>query len=531
MAQINPTVGAIDANVELIRASIRAAEWEDVQLLVVPELAVSGYPPEDLLLRDDFLAACAAGVERVAAAVAGMVVCVGSPHRRAGRVRNSLHVLQYGRVRGVYDKVHLPNYGVFDERRYFRPGPGAALVRVGDELIGLTICEDAWLPGDPLAAEAAAGARLVVNLERVAVPPRQGRGAREDAQAARARSTAWRSPTATSVGGQDELVFDGGSFVCDHTGGVLARAAQFDDRAARVRHPLGRLAAAGSPVGGQVSAAARRAPSSTSITPGAAAAEPARPRLASRWRDEAEVYAALVLGTRDYVGEERLRATSCWALSGGVDSALVAGDRLRRAGRRERAPASHALAATRRARRRTTRAPLAARPRRCAYAELPIDGIVEPPTHATLAEDVRAAPSPASAEENIQARIRGNLLMALSNKFGWLVLTTGNKSEIGVGYATLYGDMAGGFAVIKDVPKTLVYRLARWPQRDAGARRDPRAIIERPPSAELRPTRTTPTRCRPYDAARPDPRGLRRGRPVRRRDRGAPASTRRRRSG
>jgi NAD+ synthase (glutamine-hydrolysing) len=496
MAQINPTVGAIDANVELIRESIRAAEWAEVQLLVVPELAVSGYPPEDLLLRPDFLDACSAGIDRLTGAVAGMVVCVGVPHRSDGTVRNSLHVLQYGRVRGVYDKVHLPNYGVFDERRYFAPGAGAALVRVGDELIGLTVCEDVWLPGDPLAAEAAAGARLVVNAS--ASPYHHGKAAeREEMITGRCTEHDVALAYCNLVGGQDELVFDGASFICDRTGRVLARAAQFVPELLVCDVPLPR-AARGRPWAAQVESLARsHVPVLDHLTPVAAPAAPARPALAQRLGDEAEVYAALVLGTRDYAAKSGFERVLL-GLSGGVDSALVAAVACDAVGPDNVTcvvmPSRHSSTATQ-ADARALSKRLGAR-----LAELPIDDVAAAYGR-TLADELGNT-APGTAEENIQARIRGNLLMALSNRHGGLVLSTGNKSELSVGYTTLYGDMAGGFAVIKDVPKTLVYRLARWLNATRGDP-IPATILERPASAELAPDQRDTDTLPPYEVLDP----------------------------
>jgi NAD+ synthase (glutamine-hydrolysing) len=497
LAQINPTVGEIERNVELIRSSIRAAERQHVQLLVVPELSVSGYPPEDLLLRDDFLTACAHAVDRVAAAaVGGMIVCVGAPHRSAGTVRNSLHILQRGRVRGVYDKVHLPNYGVFDERRYFAPGGGPALIRVGDELIGLSVCEDVWLPGDPVAAEAAAGAGLVVNAS--ASPYHRGKAAeREEMIMGRCTENRVALAYCNLVGGQDELVFDGASFVCDHTGQVLARAAQFVPELVVCEVPLP-PAGHGRPLSARVESLARsHVPVLDHLIPIATPGGHPPPVLARPLGDEEEVYAALVLGTRDYTAKAGFDRVLL-GVSGGVDSALVAAIACDAVGAGNVTcvvmPSRYSSTATQADARKLAKR-LGAR-----RVELPIDDIVAAYGR-TLADEFGAA-GPGTAEQNIQARIRGNLLMALSNRYGGLLLSTGNKSEFSVGYTTLYGDMAGGFAVIKDVPKTLVYRLARWLNETRG---DviPATVLERPASAELAPDQRDTDTLPPYELLDP----------------------------
>jgi NAD+ synthase (glutamine-hydrolysing) len=480
LAQINPTVGAFAGNVELIRSAAGAAESAGVQLLLVPELAVCGYPPEDLLLRDDFLGACAEAVDEVAAGVGELIVALGSP-RRAPDVRNSLFVLQHGRVQAVYDKVHLPNYGVFDERRYFAPGAGGALIRVGRALVGLTVCEDIWLPGDPLAAEAAAGAGLIVNVS--ASPYHRGK-ADEREQMIRRRCLDHGVGLAycNAVGGQDELVFDGASFVCDRAGRILARARQFASELLVCDIPVAEASAPSDVI-------ANLAPP----RPPFAAAHPA---VAPRLADEEEVYEALVLGTRDYVAKAGFDRVLL-GLSGGVDSALVAAVACDAVGAANVTcvvmPSGYSSRTTQ-ADARALAARLHAR-----LAELPIAPIVD--AYAGVLEDEFGDP-PGTAEENIQARIRGNLLMALSNKHGGLVLSTGNKSEMSVGYTTLYGDMAGGFAVIKDVPKTLVYRVCRWLNCSHGGV-IPETILERPASAELAPDQKDTDTLVPYERLDP----------------------------
>jgi NAD+ synthase (glutamine-hydrolysing) len=476
LAQIDPTVGDVEGNVRLISESIERARDGGAQLVVLPELCVSGYPPEDLVLRRDFLAAVRDGLDAVAAEVEGVVALVGFPERverPPGELEdfnplidpppppayNSLAVLADGEVRGIYRKCDLPNYGVFDERRYFEPGAEPSVIEVGRVPVGLTVCEDIWHPGFPESEEAAAGARLIVNAS--ASPYHRGKGmARERMVAERATTNGAAFALCNMVGGQDELVFDGGSVVIAADGEVLARAAQFEPELLFC-----------------------------DLTPAAPnrIAEP----IAS---EEAEVYSALTLGLRDYVEKNGFEHVVL-ALSGGIDSALVALIAVDALGADRVSvvvmPSANSSPETQADARRI------AMNLGVELIEIPIEGPME-------AYDRALAPAfegteTGIAEENVQARIRGNLVMALSNKHGWLVLTTGNKSELSVGYATLYGDMAGGFAVIKDVFKLLVYRLVRWRNEREGRDLIPTSVLERPPSAELRPDQLDEDSLPPYE--------------------------------
>src|SRR3954452_20371369 len=480
LAQIDPTVGDIEGNAGLISESIERARDAGAQLVLLPELCLSGYPPEDLVLRPDFLDAVRQGLDGIAADVEGTVALVGFPERMERSPHdlehfdplidappppayNSLAVLADGEVRAIYRKCHLPNYGVFDERRYFEPGTDPALIEVDGALIGLTVCEDIWHAGFPEREEAAAGAQLIVNAS--ASPYHRGKGrAREGMVAERARTNGVAFALCNAVGGQDELVFDGASVVIGADGETLARAAQFEPELLFCDLSL--------PGGGDA---------------GASIATP----LPS---EEAEVYAALSLGLRDYVEKNGFDHVVI-ALSGGIDSALVA------------LIAVDALGADRvsvvvmpsppssddtQGDARTIAANLGVE-----LIEISIAEAMEAYDHA-LATSFEGA-EPGLAEENVQARIRANLVMALSNKVGWLVLTTGNKSEMSVGYATLYGDMAGGFAVIKDIFKLLVYRLVRWRNEEEGRELIPGAVLERPPSAELRPDQLDQDSLPPYE--------------------------------
>jgi NAD+ synthase (glutamine-hydrolysing) len=504
LCQINPTVGDLAGNAARIRAGIAAARDAGAQLVLFPELVLSGYPPEDLLLREHFLTDAGAHLQELAGAVQGIVAIVGFPERmeahpparrgRAGRsssspgpvatvLHNAAAVLADGAVQAVYRKVHLPNYGVFDEQRYFKSGdPGGTTIDVEGMGVGVTVCEDLWLAGPPATAEANAGARLIVNVS--ASPYHAGKGAeRESLFAERARETGAYVAFCGMVGGQDELVFDGHSFVLDPTGATIARARQFEEDLLICEIPFSE---AGTPRVGAAPAAPEPPPS----TGPSSGARPLRAPIATV---EQEVYQALALGLRDYV-EKNGFGSVVLGLSGGIDSALVACLAVDALGA-ERVnvavmPSPYSSAATQ-GDARALAAALGIRVHELAIARA-MDAYRD-----TLTADF-AGTSEGLTEENLQARIRGNLLMALSNKFGWLVLTTGNKSEMSVGYTTLYGDLAGGFAVIKDVPKTLVYRLARWRNARADAP-IPISIVERAPSAELRAGQLDQDSLPPYD--------------------------------
>ena len=449
LAQINVTVGDIEGNAERIRAGLREAEGEGAELVLFGELALTGYPPEDLLLREHFLADAWAALEGLAREVTDTTAVVGVPELAEGKVYNAAAVLAGGAVQRTYRKMHLPNYGVFDERRYFTPGEGGQTIELGGARVGLTVCEDLWQPGSPATEEAAAGASLLVNIS--ASPYHAGKGVeRERLFARRAVESKAYVAFCGLVGGQDELVFDGHSFVLDGSGQTIVRGRQFAEDMLVCDLGLPRIAKT-----------ANRVSRAHESAPGATATGPVRPLLEPV---AAEVYAALELGLYDYV-EKNGFAKVVLGLSGGIDSALVACLAADALGS-ERVnvaimPSPYSSAATQ------ADAHQLARALGVKVHELPIGTAMDAYAHtlknefAGLAADI--------AEENLQARIRGNLLMALSNKHGWLVLATGNKSEMSVGYTTLYGDLAGGFAVIKDIPKTLVYGLCEWRNSPAGA--------------------------------------------------------------
>jgi NAD+ synthase (glutamine-hydrolysing) len=504
LAQIDPTVGDLAGNAAKIADYTARARDQGAALVAFPELTLSGYPPEDLLLKTDFLDAAAVTLEELAAQTQGIVAVVGFPER-AEDVYNSAAVLADGRVAAVYRKMYLPNYGVFDEQRYFQAGSEAALFTLDGVPVGVTVCEDIWEPGPPAMTEALAGAQVIVNIS--ASPYRAGYGMRRERMIVqRAVDNLCTVVFCNTVGGQDELVFDGHSVVVDQDGVTLARAPQFEEAlvpctidagavyAARLRDTRHRAnvrrqrraeRSGAEPAVATVAELSVESPT-PAPTVGGAVAEPLGP--------EAEVYGALRTGLRDYVlknGFERV----VLALSGGIDSALTAMIAVDALGP-ERVicvsmPSPYSSEGTR-ADARAIADNLG--------TELLEIGIEEAMgTYDRMLAEAFAEREPDTAEENVQARIRGNVVMALSNKFGWLVLTTGNKSELSVGYATLYGDMAGGFAVLKDVFKGWVYRLVSWRNESAGRELVPGSVLERPPSAELRDDQRDEHSLPPYE--------------------------------
>jgi NAD+ synthase (glutamine-hydrolysing) len=494
LCQLDPTVGDIAANEAAIAASIERARELGAGMVLFGELSVTGYPPEDLLYKEHFLRDARAAVDRLAAQTQGLIAIVGFP-QRAADVHNAAAVLADGAVAAVYRKMRLPNYGVFDEQRYFLAGASAGLISLGEHLVGITVCEDIWQPGPPCSDLALAGATLIVNIS--ASPYHAGKGLeRELMVIQRAREHTAAFAFCALVGGQDELIFDGHSIVVDHTGALLARAAQFEEEilicdvdlaapAAERRRSSGHRALLG---GGQP---AVELLATLPLPP--APAQPAPARIAPLIEPAAaEVYAALCLGLRDYVAKNGFSRVVL-GLSGGVDSALVATIAVDALGAERVSvivmPSQFSSADTQ-GDARTLAATLGVQ-----LIELPIAGVFE--AYESELAECFAGLAPNLTEENLQARIRGNLLMALSNKFGWLVLTTGNKSEMSVGYSTLYGDSAGGFALIKDIEKTLVYELAHW--RNENGAPIPASILERAPSAELRPDQRDDQSLPPYD--------------------------------
>jgi NAD+ synthase (glutamine-hydrolysing) len=551
LCQMNATVGDLAGNAERIHAGIDAGREAGAQVVLFPELALSGYPPEDLLLRAHFLEEIEAKLHTLAGAAEGIVAIVGFPERGDRAVYNSAAVLANSSVHAIYRKVHLPNYGVFDEQRYFKAGSSEGMTmeldsllekpepRTGEQtasdelrgelvdegfgvVLGVTVCEDLWVEGPPASAEAAAGARVILNAS--ASPYHAGKGLeRERLFGKRARETGAYVAFCGMVGGQDELVFDGHSFVLDPNGETIARGAQFSEELIVCDIDLENGSAPRARGGHPPLPTAQPDPNTPESRPTTShethttrlrsvahesTPKPPRSPISSR---EHEVYEALLLGLHDYVAKNGFGSVVL-GLSGGIDSALVACLAADALGA-ERVnvaimPSPYSSSATQQDAR------LLARALGLRAHELTIEPVMDAYTQ-TLQTDFKGLETDLT-EENLQARIRGNLLMALSNKFGWLVLTTGNKSEMSVGYTTLYGDLAGGFAVIKDVPKTLVYRLTRW-RNDSSAAQAlessgvtaasitpasapiPASIIERAPSAELRDNQTDQDSLPPYE--------------------------------
>jgi NAD+ synthase (glutamine-hydrolysing) len=476
---MNSVVGDLAGNRNRILQLYGQAREGGADLVLFPELAVTGYPPEDLLLRPAFVRAARRTLEEIAVAVEGTVALVGAPHLDTD-LYNACFVLAGGEIRAVYRKRLLPNYGVFDEDRYFTASSDLLLLRFGDVAVGPTICEDIWVPGPPTSELAAAGAQIVVNIS--ASPFHVGKDReREEMLRERARESSCFIAYCNMVGGQDELIFDGASVVLDERGEVIARAESFVEELLVVDvEPAPR--------------AASREPTEEVVLPAPAGHdEVLRPTPAEPLDDLEQMRLALELGLRDYVRKNGFGDVVI-GLSGGIDSALTAALAIGALG----ADRVHGVSMPSRFSSEGTQTDA----RRLAeslgidFREIPIEPMVE-------AYDIALAGSFDGrerdlTEENVQARVRGTLLMALSNKFGWLVIATGNKSELSVGYSTLYGDLAGGFALLKDVFKTDVFRLSRRLNERAGRELIPASIIERAPSAELRDEQRDEDSLPPY---------------------------------
>jgi len=499
LAQINTVVGDLDGNRERIVGRLEEAKQADADLVLFPELAVTGYPAEDLLLRPGFIRAAARTLEEIARAARGITALVGTPHFERD-LYNACAVCAGGEVKAIYHKRFLPNYGVFDEDRYFASGQELFLLEHGDVLIGPTICEDVWQPGPPATDLALAGAQLITNIS--ASPFHVGKEReREQMLATRARDNVAFVAFVNAVGGQDELVFDGHSVVLDDNGEVLARAPGFEEAllivdveptvaiARRLRDVRRRALARerGEPLDLPTIHVGSPRPSTNG--------KPAEAQIAPLLDDLEQMRRGLELALRDYVDKNGFREIVI-GVSGGIDSALTAALAVEALG----PDRVHLVSMPSRFSSEATRADarMLAENLDADFRELPIEPIVE-------AFDQTLAPSFEGrqrdlTEENVQARTRGVLLMALSNKHGWLVVATGNKSELAVGYATLYGDMAGGFALLKDVFKTDVFRLAKYLNEHAGRELIPASTIQRAPSAELRDDQLDEDSLPPYPA-------------------------------
>ena len=495
LAQINVTVGDISGNEQKILAAINISRDLGVDIVAIPELSLVGYPPEDLLLKPQFVEANLQALQRIAAGTRGLTAITGFVDRQ-NDLFNAAAVLHDGRVAGVYHKTYLPNYGVFDEERYFMAGTRPLVMELGEAIVGINICEDIWYPTGPTDIAALAGAQLVINIS--ASPYHAGKiRHRERMIATRAIDNVVMIAFCNLIGGQDELLFDGGSAIFDAAGEVIARGKQFAEDfivadlnldsvfRQRLHDPRRRQdRAAGPNVDGLVdrlilepASSSDKSPFTKSVTPLLGAVE--------------EVYRGLVVGTRDYVEKNGFKKVVI-GLSGGVDSSLTAAVAVDALGAENVTgvfmPSQFSSQDSR------EDAEELARNMGIRYMVIPISDTFD--AYLDMMSEPFAGTERNVAEENIQARIRGNILMALSNKFGWMVLTTGNKSEVATGYCTLYGDMAGGFAVIKDIPKMLVYELCRY--RNGLGYVVPQRVLEKAPTAELRPNQKDEDSLPPY---------------------------------
>ena len=489
-AQLNLVVGDLAGNEARILDAYERAAAADADLVAFPELAITGYPPEDLLLRPAFIAQTAEILDKLAARTGNTAAVIGFPEQLVdGELANSAALCAHGTVQGVYRKQLLPNYAVFDEQRYFEPSTvDGPLFVIAGLRVALTVCEDAWSPTGPIVTQADGGAELVVNIN--ASPYYAGRvHEREAMLSTRAADAQAAIVYVNLVGGQDELVFDGASMVIDEKGHLVGRAAQFEEDLLVVDLDIRRAVHRKPPIGRTRPASLPEVP----VTDGHLGMPTKKPRVEPLLDPVHEVYTALVLGTRDYMVKNGFTHVAI-GLSGGIDSSIVAAIAVDALGAVKVTgvlmPSRYSSEGS------VTDSEHLARALGIETLTIPIE-----PAHTAFTEMLAEAftgMEPGLAEENLQARIRGTILMTISNKFGWLVLTTGNKSEMAVGYCTLYGDMAGGFAVIKDVPKMLVYALCEDLNRRLERDVIPRSVIEKPPSAELRPDQKDEDSLPPY---------------------------------
>lgn len=509
LAQVNLTVGDLDGNTQKIVSSMQQAHAAGAHIVCFPELALTGYSPEDLLLKPGFITANLRKLEEIVQAtrqLPGMMAVVGFVDRDHD-IYNAAAVIYEGQLSGVYHKHYLPNYGVFDEYRYFSAGTTAPIFLLNDIHVGINICEDIWYPTGPLTQQAHAGAEVIININ--SSPYYSGKGiVREEMISTRAADNGVIIAYLNLVGGQDELVFDGGSMVFDEQGMLIARGKQFAedlllvdvDTASVFRSHLhdprrrqARLHASTEDVPEiVVTTQALKAPDNHHALLGAPQ------RIETKMSQLQEIYAALVLGTRDYVQKTGFKQVII-GLSGGIDSTLVATIAVDALGAENvmgiSMPSGYSSEHSR------SDAHLLAQNLGIRCQTIPIEETFRTSLH--MMEPILGTEYPGVAAENLQARIRGNIMMTVSNRFGPLVLTTGNKSEMAVGYSTLYGDMAGGYSVLKDVLKTLVFELCRYRNTIGDTPVIPQAVIDKPPSAELRPDQKDVDSLPPYEELDP----------------------------
>ncbi len=504
IAQVNTTVGDFAGNGQKILSAIEESRSSGVDLLTFPELAICGYPPEDLLFKPKFISENLRTLDTIIKASKEITVIVGFVDSQDD-IFNAAAIIHDGALSGVYHKIFLPNYGVFDEDRYFRAGTECSVWEVGEVKFGVNICEDIWYEAGPATTQAYAGAEVIINIS--ASPYHFGRGGvRERMIATRAADNVAIFVYNNLVGGQDELIFDGRSMIIDETGRVIARGKQFEEDLiitdvdiesvfrTRLHDPRWRKELLLYEEQGWRNI--------EKIVVSEILPDKEKPPLPSREIEypgqNAEVYNALVLGTHDYIRKNGFEKVLI-GLSGGIDSSLVAAVAVDALGKENvigvAMPSRYSSPGS------ESDAELLAKNLGIKFLTIPIEKAFK--AYLEMMEEAFEGREPDVAEENLQARIRGNILMALSNKFGWLVLTTGNKSETATGYSTLYGDMAGGFAVIKDVPKTLVYELCRYKNSISAGEMIPATVIDKPPSAELRPDQKDIDTLPPYEILDP----------------------------
>ena len=498
-AQVNTTVGDIDGNAHLIEKWIKLSQDQQAELVAFPELTITGYPPEDLVLYDNFIAANKIALHRIAAKVENIVALVGFVDSEDGKLFNSAAVLHQGKIVTKYRKIHLPNYGVFDERRYFTPGEECPIISINGIKVGINICEDIWEPIGPAEIQSAGGAQIIINLN--SSPYELGKHRhREQIVSDLSRRNHVYTLYTNQIGGQDELVFDGGSMLVDPDGKLMGSSTRFEESllVADIKTDPKKKSLPRQQnyrVSNKTLAQVRKSLTVEIPTTKPQTKRSKLPQLSINRLGKLEsVYRALNVGTRDYIRKTGFKKVAI-AVSGGIDSALVttiAADAI----------GAENVIGVALPSRYSSEGSITDAHQLCSQLNVELWTIPIEPGHTAFEEmlnDAFRGTEPGLSEENTQSRIRGNLMMSIANKFNWLVLSTGNKSEMATGYATLYGDMAGAYAVIKDVPKTLVYELCKHRNTEGPGSPIPQATIDKPPSAELRPDQLDEDSLPPYE--------------------------------